>query len=250
MAQSCRTTNKAALAILLQEKALAETRVAELTQASADVRAGLEDKLRAAYKALQAAETRAESLKVTLDRVGDAVTGGAARAAAESAVDVIVAAAVATTLEREITRATVEEKVLATAKRTDAADRRAEVALAAKALAETALVERDAAARAAQSSFRESIDAARMETNHLKAEARRARAAETIAKDETAAAKSKVVELEGAMEESERAHVLARQRAELKLERLVAEEEEHGAQVCLVVEIDTIGFVILVCAFF
>lgn len=211
---SVENTTQAALAILLEEKSQAETITADLVQAKDDMRAHLEDKLRAANESLWAAEVKAEDIKAALESATTAAAEGAAHTVAEGAVDTIVASATATVVERDNTRRTVAATVAAANETIDAATKETE-----RVVGDAETAARDAEA----------------EVEQLREEVGHAKNAEQVAADERDVAREKVSELKGAMEEAEGVHVLFRERAASRLEnlRLAVEEEdlEHGAQV-------------------
>lgn len=192
--------------------------------------------------------------------------------AAERAVDAIVAAVVATVEERQHSRDAIDNALRASEAAwgdritaiTEQERNRAEDRLNAAELASSAAVQASeqrassaetelsrqrgshsqeiaaiaAIAAGAAARQEETAAAARSkekEIEHLKGEVGRARADETMARNETAAARSKVLELEREMETSRRAHASFRERTELRLEslRLAVEDEEleQGAQV-------------------
>lgn len=227
--------------MLLQQKCQAESLAADLAEAAIDSRAGLDQKLSEANAALRLAESRAAGLREALDRTNAVATENAARLAAEGAVDVIVAAAIATAAERENTRSAVDEVVSTASIQIEEVERRskqlADAALTERASAEATLRENMVASKAMQASSQESMmGAVQAEVDRLKGAVGRARAAEETARDEAMAAGNKISTLELAMEESEQDHALFRERAELRLaslRRQVEEEElEHGVQVC------------------
>eukprot|EP00903_Cladosiphon_okamuranus_P011234 g10598.t1 len=198
--------SQAALAELLEQKSQAD-----------DLAAELEEKLHHADGALQEAETRAASLKDALDEAEAKATAAeeaACLAAAEGAVGTIVAAAIAAAERLHHVGATSSKDAY-----TATPD-------ASRAECETFVTEEYQAAHVTQT-----------EMGRLRQEVGRARANETTARDEAAAARARLSELEEAMEESQRSHDSFRERTERRLESLrhaVEDEElEQGAQAAL-----------------
>lgn len=257
----------------MEQKSLADDLAAELIQRLHNAEEALraaEGRAASLKIALEEAEaTAAAAASAASAAARRAAAEGAACVAAERAVDAIVAAVVATAEERQRSRDAIDNAVSASeaawADRETAiaerernhADERLNAADSVSSAAAHASEERAtsadtelsrqrashseeiAAMAAGEALLREETAAtARAKENEvesLKGEVGRARAKETTARDETAAARSKVSELEGAMEASQRAHDSFRERTELRLEnlRLAVEDEEleQGAQV-------------------
>lgn len=263
---------KAALTELLEQKSQADDLTTELKQrlhnADEALRAA-EDRAASLKIALGEAEATAAIASAAAVAAQEKST---ARTAAERAIDAILAGVVATAESRRLSRDVIDNAVRASEaawadRETAIAERehnRAEERLKAAKSASSAAVQASeqrassaeielsrqrashseevaAIAANAASLQEETALAARAqedEIERVKGEVRRARADETMARDETAATRSKVLELERVMEASQRAHDSFRERTELRLEnlRLACEDEEleQGTQVQLV----------------
>lgn len=266
---------KAALAELLEQKTRADDLAAELNQ-----------KLRHADEALRAAEARATRLKDAQDEAeakaaaaasAPALEEAACLAAAEGAVDTVVAAAIAAAEGLQRARDTAKvavvvsdaawvaenETVVSAESERNRAEKRPSATEAASAAAARVLPARVSLAEAepsrqpagcsketpatstGEASFRQgeeegaAAEVARAtheeEVELWRGEAGRARAGETAAREEATAARTKLLGLEEAMEESQRSHDSFRERTERRLEslrRAVEDEElEQGPQV-------------------
>ncbi|CBN80172.1 hypothetical protein Esi_0116_0046 [Ectocarpus siliculosus] len=234
--------SQAALAELLHQKSISDGFAAELTQAAVDARADFEQKLNSAHEALRLAEARAAGLKVDLEEAearaaASAVAGQLPGAAAEGnaalvrhgtegrplATETVSVAAGAGETEAPLPRSS-EDKV--SFQETGRATQHSEEAIT--------------SATTGYSSPRQETETTAQDGDlkrRLEREVGRARASEATARDETAALRRRVSELEASMAASQRAHDSFRERTELRLRslRLAVEDEEleGGGQAAL-----------------
>ncbi|CAM9186817.1 unnamed protein product [Ectocarpus sp. 4 AP-2014] len=234
--------SQAAFAELLHQKSISDGFAAELTQVAVDARADFEQKLNGAHEALWLAEARAADLKVDFEEAE-------VRAAASAVVGQLPGAAKEenAALVRHDTEgrplATETVSVAAGAEETEASLPRSsedKVSFQETGRATAHSEEGITSATTGYSSPRQEKEATAQGDDlkrRLETEVGRARASEATARDETAASRRRVLELEAAMEASQRAHDSFRERTELRLQslRLAVEDEEleGGGQAAL-----------------
>lgn len=233
---------KAALEELLHQKSIADGLAAELTQAAVDARADFEQKLNSAHEALRLAEARAAGLKVDLEEAEARAAASASAVAGQlpGATENGHAALVRHGAEgRPLATETVS--VAAGAGETEASlpwSSEDQVSFQETGRATPHSEEAITSTTTGHASPRQKRDVTAQDDDlkrRLEREVGLARASEATARDETAAARRRVSELEAAMEASQRAHDSFRERTELRLLslRLAVEDEEleGGGQV-------------------
>ncbi|CAN0055769.1 unnamed protein product [Ectocarpus sp. 12 AP-2014] len=234
--------SQAVFAELLHQKSISDGFAAELTQAAVDARADFEQKLNGAHEALRLAEARAAGLKVDLEeaeaRAAASTVAGQKPGSAEEGNAALVRHG---TEGRPLATETVS--VAAGAEETEASlPRSSEDKVSFQETGRATLHSEEAITSATTgcSSPRQEREATAQDDDlkrRLEREVGRARASEATARDETAASRRRVSELEAAMEASQRAHDSFRERTELRLQslRLAVEDEEleGGGQAAL-----------------